>query len=412
MRRRAAATMAALLVLGTAPSAVAGGSTSGAKVDAVECAPRVESQWIREQPFAQTRLGLQDAWSVARGQGVVVAVVDSGVEADNPHLQEAVVPGTTFVSGDPEPGGTSAVNNHGTAIASLIAGRRVPDSGLVGVAPAAKIMPVRVFASEEREDVEAGNGLRMDRVAKGIRWAADHGARVINVSLSTPTPDPALEAAVAHARARGALVVASAGNQNADGDAPNVPHYPAGYPGVLGVTATNIADRVTNASIHSSAVDVAAVGQEVVAAWFDQKDCVNSPGDAAPQTSWATGYVSGVAALVASAHPDASPDEIAYRIMASADRPVRGARDNRRGWGIVQPYRAMVMTLDPSLAGPPLPGQPPAEPPAASPERLHVVPVTDPLDGAQERVVWWVLLGAAGVGVLTLLAAWRRPTRS
>jgi subtilisin family serine protease len=252
----------------------------------------------------------------------------------------------------------------------------------------------------------------MDRVAKGIRGAAAHGARDINVSLSTPTPDPALEAAVAHARARGALVVASAGNQNADGDAPNVPHYPAGYPGVLGVTATNIADRVTNASIHSSAVDVAAVGQEVVAAWFDQKDCVNSPGDAAPQTSWATGYVSGVAALVASAHPDASPDEIAYRIMASADRPVRGARDNRRGWGIVQPYRAMVMTLDPSLAGPPLPGQPPAEPPAASPERLHVVPVTDPLDGAQERVVWWVLLGAAGVGVLTLLAAWRRPTRS
>ncbi|MFZ5870248.1 MAG: type VII secretion-associated serine protease mycosin [Actinomycetota bacterium] len=406
MRALRAAVCALLLAAAGAVPANAAPVTA----DAVECG-RGESAWALEAPYALTRLGLRDAWDVARGQGVTVAVVDSGVEKDNPHLVDVVGPGTTFVGGDPEPGGTSAVNNHGTAIASLIAAQRVEGSGLVGVAPRATIMPVRVFASTDEQDVAQGNGLRMDRIAAGIRYAAENGARVINVSLSSPAPEPELEAAVRFAQERGALIVASTGNRDPDSGEPDGDRYPAAYPGVLGVTAVDTADRVTDASIHGPAVDVAAPGQEVISAWFDEKDCVNSPGVAAPQTSWATGYVSGVAALVASAHPDASAEEIAYRIMASADRPVRAERDDSRGWGIVQPYLAMVMTLDPARAGPPLPGAADAEPPAPQTELVAVREVPDELAAAREQVLWWALLGAAGVGLVTLLGIWRRAPR-
>lgn len=417
----------ALLAGGTVPATAGGAATAdgdpssgvrtgptgatGVRItaDATECGRGPEYTWIPEQPYAHTRLGLDDAWDVARGQGVTVAVVDSGVEDGGEHLRDAVVPGTTFVTGDPDADGTGAVNNHGTAIASLIAARQVPGSGLVGVAPRAMVLPVRVFASTDEQDVVAGNGLRMDRIAAGIRYAVDAGARVVNVSLSSPTPDDDLEAAVAYAVSRDVLVVASAGNRD-EADASDGPRWPAAYPGVLGVTAVDTADQVTDASVHSEAVDVAAPGQQVVSAWFDDKDCVNAPPPAAPQTSWATGYVSGVAALVASAHPDAPAEEIAYRIQASADRPVRAERDDRRGWGIVQPYAAMVMTLDPSRPGPPVPGAGTdagtLDPPV---ERLAVREAEDELAPARATALWWALLGGSAVVFAALLTALFRP---
>lgn len=375
-----------------------------------------ESEWIERPSWVVSRLGTADAWPLSgRGEGVTVAVVDGGVNDDNPHLQGQVLPGTSLVSAQAEPegndDGTTDYINHGTAIASLIAATAVPESGLVGIAPRAQILPVRFFSSTEEVDEAAGDGPTVARLAEGIRYAADHGADIINVSISQTGPDPVLEAAVQHAQSLDALVVASAGNRSED-DPEDAPRWPAAYPGVVGVTATDKADQVTDASLHSEAVDLAAPGQDVTAAFFDQKDCVYAPGDEdVPATSWATGYVSGAAALVQAAHPDESADQIAYRLMATADRPLRQERDDVRGWGIVQPYQAITMTFDPNRAGPVLPG---AEPDLVVPEveqMAAIEPRTDPLAERRDDVVWWGLLGLAGLGLLLLLTRWNRLTR-
>ncbi|MGF1662627.1 MAG: S8 family serine peptidase [Kineosporiaceae bacterium] len=383
-------------------------SAAAATADLVQCGFG-ETAWATQAPFALSRLGVPDAWEVARGRGVVVAVVDSGVEADNAHLRGAVGPGVSLVPGDPEPGGTGPVNNHGTAVASLIAARAVEGSALVGVAPEATIMPVRVFASEDPIDGQAGNGLRADRLAAGIRWAVDNGADIVNVAISAPSPDPALEDAVRHAADSDVLVVASVGNRLTAGD--DSLRWPAAYDGVLGVTATTTNDDVTDASIGGEAVDVAAPGQDVISAWFDQRDCVNSPGDQAPQTSWSTGYVSGVAALVASARPDASAEEVAYRIAVTADRPIRSRRDDRRGWGLVQPLLAMTTELDPALAGPPPPAGLAVAAPQPSAEAIHVAATGDPAAGTRRDGVWWALLGAAAAAGLALARVRQRSRR-
>jgi membrane-anchored mycosin MYCP len=138
------------------------------------------------------------------------------------------------------------------------------------------------------------------------------------------------------------------------------------------------------------------------------RDCVEAAGGADPAASWATAFVSGAAALVWSAHPDESAEQIAYRLTTSADRPVRAQRDDTRGWGVVNAYEAVAMTPDPARAGPPLPG-------ASAPVVQETVPpvdtgdpLVDPLAGARAAVVWWGLLGAAGLGLLLLLTRWNR----
>lgn len=404
-------------VLATA-ALVAGASSAAAGPTADGQLPSCQdsqSEWIEQPSWVVNRLGTRDAWPLSdRGEGVVVAVVDGGVNDENPHLQGQVLPGTSLVSAQAEPegtfDGTTDYINHGTAIASLIAAKPVPDSGLVGIAPRADILPVRFFSSDDEKDLAAGDGPTVERLAQGIRWAADHGADIINVSISQSGPAPELEAAVEHAQSLDALIVASAGNRTEE-DEPDAPRWPAAYDGVLGVTATDRADRVTEASLHSDAVDVAAPGQDVTAAFFDQKDCMYAQGEEPPATSWATGYVSGAAALARAAHPDESADQIAYRLMATADRPVRDERDDMRGWGIIQPYQAIVMTFDPSRAGPALPG---AEEEAVVPEVDQIAdiqPLTDPLADRRDDVVWWGLLGLAGLGLLLLLTRWNRLTR-
>lgn len=415
-RARVTASIVATVVAATLAQGVPdGGRALTVDGPVPECGAS-ESEWVERPSWVVARLGTGDAWPLSRrGDGVTVAVVDGGVNDGNPHLAGQVLPGTSLVSAQAEPegstDGTTDYINHGTAIASLIAGQAVPESGLVGIAPRAKILPVRFFSTTDEADEAAGDGPTVARLAEGIRYAADNGADIINVSISQTGPDPALEAAVQHAQGLDVLVVASAGNR-AEDDQADALRWPAAYPGVVGVTATNKADQVTESSLHSEAVDVAAPGQDVTAAFFDQKDCVYAPGEGdAPATSWATGYVSGAAALVQAAHPDESADQIAYRLMATADRPLRRERDDVRGWGIVQPYQAITMTFDVNRPGPLLPG---AAQELAVPEveqMAAVQPLSDPLAQRREDVVWWGLLGLAGLGLLLLLTRWNRLTR-
>ncbi|WP_051274873.1 S8 family serine peptidase [Cellulomonas sp. URHD0024] len=403
--------MARAWALCAAGALVAGVATAGPAAAAAaptQCDPGTV-QLVDQTPPALKTLAAQSAWTIATGAGVLVAVVDSGVNPANSHLSAAVVPGVDLVGQDVEVTGRADTDGHGTAIAGQIAARSVDGSGVVGLAKRATILPVRVFYGQSDQEKQAGTDVQTDRIAAGIRYAATNGARIINVSLSSPTDDPAMRAAVDEALAVGALVVASAGNRSADPDAPDGPRYPAAYPGVLGVTATDADGHATDDSFHGAQVDVAAPGVNVLTTFHAAGDCMLA-GDAAA-SSWATAYVSAAAALVAQRHPDESPAEWAYRLEVTAARAQPDARDDALGWGVVQPTESLLFVDDGTAPGPDSPTHPRPAVQAEPATPLDVSVTAPPLTSARLSAAWWVLAGVAGVLLVVLAARMARPRR-
>lgn len=393
-------------------SAVTVGPTTGPTADAdQQCTPG-QRLFTAAPSYLIKRLGLDQAWALSRGRGVVVAVVDSGVDARNAHLAGALVPGFTSF-GDGSVPATADVAAHGTAVAGLIAARQVDGSGVVGIAPEARIMPIRAFESAP----EPGGSSReltppsAASVAAGIRWAADHGAKIINVSLSDSQSAEQYRSAVAHARSRGALVIASAGNRKtADPNRPDPAHfYPGELPGALAVAAV-MKDGAWNAdsSFAGPHVDIAAPGQSMPSAYISGGDCVFN-GDSA-SSSYATAVVSGAAALVASRFPNESPDQWAFRLTQSAMRVSPGARSDTIGWGEVRPAAALALADDGKLPGPPSPAHRVPTPTPAPPQVIDISPVADPLDPARAIVGWGFGAGAT-ISVILLLLARARSRR-
>ena len=366
-----------------------------------------QARYVDQPASYLTELGFTRAWSLAQGRGVTVAVVDSGVDVRNPHLAgDKVLPGKSFISG----AATEDLLGHGTAVASIIAGRLRQDkaSAQIGAAPQARILPVRVFAYDKsfEDSIPADQLFAPDtaRIAAGIRWAADNRADVINVSMSTPPTDPALpvlKAAVAHAVDKGVVVVASTGDQ-LNGQQSTQLRYPAAFPGVLGVAANNAQGSVDDFSVHGAHADVTAPGANVLIAFGQAGDCL--AGDKQPYTSWSTGFVSALAAMLKERFPKASVADIGYRITASADRPQQGARDDLEGWGTIQPYDALTMSMDPRRAGPVFPGaKGPVQPPVQSADVKALKVTPDPLAPARNAALWWGLL-TVGLAALALIA--------
>lgn len=373
------------------------------------CGANQASQWIPRDPAPLGRLGAAQAQALPGPRSpVTVAVVDAGVTPGNPHLEDALLPPISLVQDEPgdTPEQRRAREEHGTQIAAIIAARDLrpaQPSALVGVAPRALIQPVVFYVTADSE--VPGNRLTPDTLAAGIRSAAASGAKVINVSFSQSEPSGALESAVADAVAGGALVVASAGNGRTDGA-----RFPATYPGVLSVAAVDGADVAPVDAPQGATIDLAAPGADIIGV-SPSRDCrLKGAGDP-PDSSYAAAYVSGAAALVWSAMPEASAAEVEYRLTASADRPQRGSRNDSTGWGVVQPYAAMTMTVDPARPGPLVPGQPAAGVVEVAAEPFLVQPGTDPLADSRRAVVRWGLVGLAGLGLLLLLTRWNRLPR-
>lgn len=383
--RRPAGLVLAALVLAVGPAL--GAPTPAAAEDPQAC-QKDQPARIEQDPPAFALMGIPAAWELSTGRPatgeVRVAVVDSGVDATNQHLKSAVAPGIDLVTD----GGDGTVDGfgHGTAIAAQIAARKVPGSGLVGVAPAVRIIPVRVY-----EGIDDGMVVpTAQRTAAGIDWAADQpDVRVIVVAQSTFSDDARLRAAVRRATRKGALVVASAGN--ADPDQPNTVVFPAGYAEVLSVTSLDAAGQPTDAAQHGVHVELAAPGQQVLTAFF-ASDCLLA-GDA-PAASYAAGYVAGVAALVAARHPEETPADWEYRLLATALRPAGAEKDQLVGWGAVAPYDALNLVNDGSLAGPANPRFP-APRQSVAPALPMPEPIADP-GAALGGVVGSILL-AAGI---------------
>jgi membrane-anchored mycosin MYCP len=347
---------------------------------------------VKELPWAQQMLDLSRTWQHSTGAGVTVAVVDDGVDADHPQLRRNVLPGRDFFLVGALPGNFSC-DSHGTAAASIIAAQPADGVGFRGAAPDATILPVRITDRELNDD---GQPTPIDpgTVAQGIRWAADNGAKVINLSLSGYGDFKPVRDAVAYAQSKDALLVAAAGNRQEDGGGPRK-SFPASYDGVLGVGSVDIAGARSNGSQIGRYVDLVAPGEGVLAATRVAGHTYWTG------TSFASPFVAATAALVRAAWPRLTAPEVAERIVATA-APARGGRGSQEyGAGVVDPYRAV--TEDLSAAGP-----------AAVPRV-----VDPPRDLAAEReLAWWdrVATGAKiGVGLVVLaivvaaLVAWALP---
>lgn len=374
-----------------------------------QCSPE-KLTYVEAEPPALSRLGAREAWETATGAGVTVAVVDSGVDPGNAHLTPVLLPGTDVVGLEGDPRGWTDPAGHGTAVAGIIAAQPVATSGLVGLAPGATILPVRVYYADDEQAAERGVQPQTGRVAQGILWAVDNGARIINVSISSTTDDPVLRDAVRVATERGALVVASAGNRATAEDVSDSPRYPAAYDEVLSVTAVDAGDSVTEDSIHGPHVEVAAPGTDVLTAFHAAGDCVLG---GAASSSYATAYVSAAAALVAEAFPEETPAQWAHRLMVTAARFVADERDDWVGWGVVRPTAALAFVDDGSAPGPPSPAYPAPVVEQLPAAELELGAEEDRLAPVQAVSSWWLLAGVAAclaaLVVSRLTARRRRP---
>ncbi|MEV0623601.1 S8 family serine peptidase [Nonomuraea sp. NPDC050404] len=296
-------------------------------------------------------LRLPEAWQSSRGSGVVVAVLDTGVNLLHPDLEGAVIQGPDLTGQDSGPWG-----QHGTAMASLIAGRGHGEGrkgGVLGVAPEARVLSVRVTL--ENGDPRRGkqrSGWR-DALAKGIRYAADQGADVISMSLGGGSGawegSASEEEAVQYAISKGAVLVASSGN---DGTAGNRKNFPAAYPGVIAVGAVDKKMKVADFSNKQDYVSVVAPGTEVVTADGDASYMV---GDG---TSSAAAMVAGIAALIRSAHPGMSPFHVRTAIETGTYWQPQNGYSPAYGHGVANALLALRAAdrLDVPVAGPPRPG--------------------------------------------------------
>lgn len=406
---------AAIIALSASQAAAASSLTAPRAVSPVTatgdaCRPG-EVVLTPQTPSALVTLGVEELATRATGKGVTVAVVDSGIDVGNPHLTGAVIGGVDLVGDGERPDGLSDPHGHGTVIAGEIAARRVSGSGVVGLAPDAALLSVRVFRSESDQDREKGFAPTPERIAAGIRWAVDNGADVINVSLSMQQNADLLRTAVEYADARGALVVASAGNRASvpEGTADGV-RFPAGYPQALGVTAGGLDGRATDDSMHGPQVDVAAPGVNVLSTATGAGDCQFS--DEAASASFATGYASAAAALVAQAHPSESPAEWAYRLTATAIRSDADRRDDIDGWGFIQPLAAIDLLPDASTRGPTSPFFDTSDS-AVRPRGIEIesAPTVTPFTLTSETALIVGVVSATLLGLLAALLLLRRTTR-
>ncbi|WP_138899713.1 type VII secretion-associated serine protease mycosin, partial [Streptomyces chryseus] len=273
-----------------------------------------------------------------KGEGVTVAVLDTGVDGSHPDLEGRVLEGKDLI-GFGAGKGDRAWARHGTAMAGIIAGHGSGpgrSDGVVGIAPEAKILPVRVILEGGDPARKRARSTRGNALAQGIRWAADHGADVINLSLGDDSksahPEPAEDAAVQYALAKGAVVVASAGNSGEEGDHIS---YPAAYPGVIAVAAVDSSGTHASFSTSRWYATVSAPGVDVIIADPDRRYYEGWG------TSAASAFVSGAAALVRSAHPDLTPAQVKKLLADTARNAPEGGRDDARGYGFVDPAAAL-----------------------------------------------------------------------
>ncbi|HEY9898195.1 MAG TPA: S8 family serine peptidase [Pantanalinema sp.] len=286
-----------------------------------------------------------DAHARTTGEGQVIAVVDTGLDLTHPDFAGKLVAGVNTA----EPGKTAADDQgHGTNCAGIAGSKKNDQQGYIGVAPGAKLMPIKVLGAD-------GSGSDAS-VAEGIRWAADHGATVISLSLGGPGATKTGAEAVKYALSKGAVVVAAMGNNGTGAES-----YPAAYPGVISVGATDINDKVTSFSQYGKWISVTAPGYSILNSFptYRVSGLTQYEKNKAGMekygmkmalgycymtgTSQATPHVAGLAALVRAANPGLSPAQIKAKIEGASAHTagMSGAFDIHYGYGRVDALKSL-----------------------------------------------------------------------
>jgi subtilisin family serine protease len=326
----------------------------------VEIDSRVRASGVITEPLLSEQWGIaairaDAAWEVTQGAGVTVAVLDTGVDAGHEDLAGQVLAGVDLI-GNQTSGDSRDQNGHGTHVAGIIA---AADNalGAVGVAPAARILPVRVLDAE-------GAGYAGD-VAEGIVWAVDHGAAVINLSLGGPRPSAAQHLAIQYAVEQGVSVFAAAGNSGPSA----VPEYPAAFPEVTAVGATTPQGLAASFSSRGSYVDLAAPGTMILAA--------HAGGGYAFQSgsSMASPFAAGVASLVLGLRSMSASQMQALLMQTAVDVDAPGT-DTATGAGLICAQCAVEAVRGPRQAEPPDVLEPAARGPAVDESVTTARPVS------------------------------------
>jgi membrane-anchored mycosin MYCP len=322
-----------LAALGAAAPAAATETTTPASTDTPVAVDGGQCKFggdnIKSTPWSLQRVLLDELWDQATGAGVTVAVIDTGVDKGNPQIKPALASGGKDFVG--KTNGTTDTVGHGTEVAGIIAARKGKGTGFTGIAPAAKILPLRYTGGDDSDSKGDSSTL-----VQAINYAVDHDADIINISSDTKDkkPNTALGVAVERAIQQGVIVVAAAGNDGQNGKLEKT--YPASYPGVVAVAASDRNNERAEFSQSGHFVDVAAPGVGMVSTVPNGGQCV------VDGTSFSAPYVAGVLALMEEKYGDAwSNEEIIARLEQSADRPGAG-HDAQLGWGVVDPVAALT----------------------------------------------------------------------
>lgn len=337
----------------------------------------------RQSQWYLSYLNISQVHKISTGQGVVVGVVDSGADATHPDLAGRILSGVR--SNGTAGSGNSDEDGHGTRMAGIIAATNAAPDGVLGIAPGAKILPIKTHSG-------SGDGTA-DAIKSGIRLAVDNGAKIINASWAGPL-SPLDAADIDYAISKDAVIVAAAGN-TAAGQTQIM--WPARIPGVIAVTGLNQQGNFWSGSTNGPEAVVSAPAQEITST--TSRLHFASGYSVGNGTSDATAIISGVAALIRAKFPTMNAANVINRIITTADDAGPTGRDPQYGFGKINALRALTATV-PEIASNPLI--------AASASTTHAgSPTPDqPIEsylGGDEASTGQVIAGAVAI-VVTLIA--------
>ncbi|MBB5871629.1 type VII secretion-associated serine protease mycosin [Allocatelliglobosispora scoriae] len=341
----------------------------------------------RDRQWFATALRFAEVHQITQGNGVIVAVIDSGVEQDHPDLIGNVLPGTDIVAGGAG-NGWGDKSGHGTGMAGLIAAHGHGSGGkdgALGVAPKARILPIRVFINDN--EPIPGNFY-----AKAIDWAVAHGAKIISISANTAGGD---FEAVKRAHAAGVIVVGSAGNAPDD----SFVAAPASYDGfALAVGGTDRNGNHWTKSVTGKALDIAAPAVDITSTSSSNSYRTGTG------TSDSAAIIAGALALIWSRYPTLSRDEVIYRLLATAvDKGTRG-KDEQTGNGLVDIVAAL--TADAVLPSPSITSRETGSLSVTAPTSTAEAP-TQP-DGVGASIILMAIACLLVIAVMAIVAVARR----
>jgi hypothetical protein len=340
--------------------------------------------------YNMDKINAPEAWPCAAGgEGVIIAILDTGADSDHPDLVANLVAGA-YAYGT----STEDDNGHGTHVSGIAAGV-ANNGGIFGVAPRAKIMPVKVLNS-------AGSGTFV-AIANGITWAADHGAKVINMSLGSTTDSNIVHSAVQYAYNKSVVIIVSSGNCGSNYydngcTYQNQSSYPGAYNEVLAVAATDSSDIKADFSTAGSYVDVSAPGVDIYSSNYGNSYAIHSG------TSQAAPHVAGMAALIRKLRPAWTVDQIYACIRASVDDVGSVGWDSGTGWGRINAQKAVDALILAAIDALPVP---------APVQSISVSVTSDPAEFSPGIVLFKLrpgialsaVLGEAGINAAGLQAS-------